>query len=514
MTSQLRILLIEDDDAFAILVRRILKKLDPNHVVDHVVRLSEGRDLLRSQAFDLVLTDLTLPDAAGLDAVEQVRSETPDIPVIVLTLLESTDLISAALKTGAQDFIVKDTITPPLLERSIQNAVERQKMVAENAHLIKRLKQQQRRLNEKNDRLEHLLETTQRFVDNVSHEFRTPLTVIREYASLMHEGVVGETTEQQDVFLSSIVCRVDDLNRMVDDMLDSSKLEAGIMGIHHAPAAAADIIAAPLHGLQLKAMARGIALTSELPEDLPGVFCDAEKAGRVVTNLVANALKFTRDNIGRVHVSARHLRDQGDIEFCIADNGPGISTQQQNLLFERFQQLGTSTVSSTKGFGLGLNIARELVELNYGQIRFESESGAGTSFFFTVPANNWTELVRRYCVRLQKDDRLSSILIVRIRSTSPITKAELGSINAYWRFTQRQTDLVHQTDDAEWKLLAACDRDQVDLIVKRLRSSHAQVSRSRPDSLVALDFEPLGCFEPNDIQAILEVADDRLACGI
>lgn len=512
MHQPLRILLIEDDESFAILISRVLKKLGHKHYVRHVVRLGEAIEELNHRVFDVVLTDLTLPDAVRLDAVEKIRKHSPNIPLIVLTMLESSELISAAVQIGAQDFIVKDTVTPPLLERAIQNAVERQKMVAEKAQLIATLQAQQETLNQKNAKLKQLVETTHRFADNVSHEFRTPLTVIREYAALVREGLLGEVNQQQSEFMDVIVYRVDDLNRMVDDMLDSSKLEAGIMGTHRAPTNPLEIIEAPLTGLRLKAQVRGVELSHDLPTDLPRVCCDVEKAGRVITNLAANAIKFTDDGAGRVHISAKYLAEDGDVEFSVSDNGPGINPDDLKRMFNRFQQLGTSTQSSTKGFGLGLNIARELVDLNYGQMRVESQLGEGTTFYFTVPVDDWSEIVRRYCKRLAATSRLSSVVVVSVQTDQNVTEAGMRDMDAFWRFTQRQTDLIRRTGEREWKLLIACCPDELEHVIDRFKSEHTEVSRSRPRPLPELTFETLGCFACSETLSVLEVANESQEC--
>lgn len=512
MNHQLRILLIEDDKSFALLITRVLKKLGSKHSIRHVVRLKDAIQELTQRTFDIVLTDLTLPDAVRLEAVEQIREHSPSIPLIVLTMLESTDLISSAVQIGAQDFIVKDTVTPPLLERSIQNAVERQEMVAEKAQLIATLQEQQETLNQKNIKLKQLVETTHRFADNVSHEFRTPLTVIREYAALVREGLLGQVSQQQTEFMDVIVYRVDDLNRMVDDMLDSSKLEAGIMGTHRVPTDPLKIIRAPLTGLQLKAQVRGVELSHDIPADLPRVGCDLEKAGRLITNLAANAIKFTDDGAGRVHISASHLVEDGDVEFSVSDNGPGINPDDLQRMFNRFQQLGTSTQSSTKGFGLGLNIARELVDLNYGRIRVESQTGRGTTFFFTVPVDDWSEIIRRYCQRLTATPGIAHVVVVSVQAQHDLTEAGVRDMDAFWRFTQRQTDLIRRTGDSEWKLLVACCPDELAHVINRFQSEHAEISRSRPRPLPELSFETLGCFATTETDSVLEVASESHQC--
>ena len=162
----------------------------------------------------------------------------------------------------------------------------------------------ERVLERKNRRLEELYQTAHRFVDNVSHEFRTPLTVIMEYASLMQDGVVGELTSEQQQMLDVISDRAGDLNNMVNDMLDISKLETSMLGMWRCVCTVDDALDRVRDSLLKKASVKQIDLRFDIPEGLPEVFCDDEKIGRVLVNLVTNAIKFC-GRPGKVHVWAK-----------------------------------------------------------------------------------------------------------------------------------------------------------------------------------------------------------------
>ena len=488
----LKILLIEDEVSFAWLVQRACS----HHVVSHVIRVGNALQEMADSKFDVVLTDLTLPDASQLESVEKLRAYDPDIPLIVLTSLGSTQLAMETLKSGAQDFIVKDLMTKELLERSIRLAIERQRIAAENRRLVDSLEAQQRQLNEKNKRLSELVATAHRFTDNVSHEFRTPLTVIREYASIMRDGLVGEVNLEQTQFLEVIGYRVDDLSRMVDDMLDSSKLAAGIMGLHRVPTNPVEIIARPLDGLKLKARVRGVQLCFDKDhvDDLPQVFCDAEKAGRVLTNLVSNAIKFCDEGRGRVVVGLRNRPEDAAVEISVSDDGPGIDADDLKRMFDRFQQLDTTTQCSTKGFGLGLNIARELVHQNYGTIEVESELGEGTTFRFTLPVDDWRNIVRQYVTRVSRSESTARVAVVDVTLPDGPSASSAKDLDAFWRYTQRPTDLIRQTGPAKWTLLLAAERSTVNTAIARFEAAHAKINRSRPTALPTIVFDTVGCF--------------------
>ena len=187
---------------------------------------------------------------------------------------------------------------------------------------------------------------------------------------------------------------------MVDDMLDVSALEAGLLVVYRKDCQVADIMAHVRPALERKSAVKGVRLEFDVDPLLPVVFCDPEKAGRVLINLATNAIKFS-GRPGIVRLSCRPERDGAGVSLSVSDNGNGISPENQEAIFRRFKQLSESIRSSTKGFGLGLNIAKELVELNLGQISVESQVGRGSTFSFTLPPANPADVLQRYLTRIK-----------------------------------------------------------------------------------------------------------------
>ena len=249
-------------------------------------------------------------------------------------------------------------------------------------------------LEQTNVRYAELYKTAQRFVEDVSHEFRTPLTVVKGYTQAMADGLAGPITGEQKEFLGYVSDRTRDLAQMVDDLLDSSKLRAGTMRIDRKRHTVAEIIGGARGMIVAKAAANQIEIVEDLAADLPDVYADAEKSGRVLVNFAVNAIKFSPPG-GRITLWTRRTAE-GGAEIGITDQGPGISLENQNLLFERFRQVGDTQNNSTKGFGLGLNIARDLVALNLGQIRVVSSLGQGSTFSFTLPPDDPRAVLRGY----------------------------------------------------------------------------------------------------------------------
>ncbi len=298
-------------------------------------------------------------------------------------------------------------------------------------------------LGTQNRKLEEMTDRAHRFVDDVSHEFRTPLTVIREYSSIIAEGLGGPVSAQQAEWLQIVDVATVDLNQMVEDFLDSSKLRAGRLRVDRRACTVISIVAGVRRMVARKAASRKIFVVEDLAADLPLVFVDEEKVRRVIMNLVSNAIKFSPDG-GKIVLSARTL-PTGDVDFAVKDEGPGLASADMALLFERFRQLPNALAPSVKGFGLGLNIARQLVWLNLGKISVASEPKKGATFSFTLPAMNRELIVERFFDRLaEREEPPASVAILRITPVGEDGREHLRRIAVA---TTRPSDIVLEAND-------------------------------------------------------------------
>ncbi len=221
------------------------------------------------------------------------------------------------------------------------------------------------------------------FVSIVSHELRTPMTSIKGYVENMLDGLTGSLTERQQRYLERIRHNSERLTRMINELLDLSRIEAGQMHLHRRPAAAADLIEEVVEGLQNLAHAKGIDLTVAAPAGTPAIDGDHDKLHQVLTNLVHNAIKFTAKG-GRVSIETLDQRN-GCLQVTVADTGCGIPAAEIDKIFYKFYR-GNEVAAEVRGAGLGLAISKTLVELHGGRIWVESQPGAGSRFMFTVPA--------------------------------------------------------------------------------------------------------------------------------
>ncbi len=485
MHGGVRVLLIEDDSGHSLLVQRALCKTSSEFHVSWARTLAEAMELLRSDPFDVVLADLSLPDASDLEGVKQIRKLNAEVAIVVLTMLENPQIEQAALDCGAQDYLSKDLASPAILERSIHHAIQRQenevsiKELVHSLHVSQaELKKQKQLLKRKNRRLRHLYRTAQRFVDNVSHEFRTPLTVIKDYVSLVQEGMFGPVNDEQHRLLEIASVRVDDLNNMVDDMLDVSKLEAGLLGAWRRICQFSEVTEFVAPSLKQKAAVRNIDLTIDVPDGLPNIYCDPEKIGRVIINLVVNAIKFSGDN-SRVTLSARADCEAGEIVVSVSDNGPGMSPEDLDLIFKRFRRGSVSIQQSTKGFGLGLNIAHELTLLNFGRMHVDSELGRGSTFSFSIPLADSEVVLQRFAEQLrQKKKSLPAVTLVAVHS-APVGHERADDIDFFLSSMLRHNDLLWRETTHDWVIALAAGESEAVRFLDRMKQEQRQLERNR-----------------------------------
>ncbi len=498
--NKLRLLLVEDDPGHGYLIQKALKKASPAYHVDWTTTLTDGLDRLKLKSVDVVLTDLSLPDSAGLNAVQRIRESNDAVAIIVLTSLDDGDTEDEALRCGAQDYLIKNEATPYALERAIQHARERQQGLVATQNLLaeveasrKLLARQQAQLKKKNQRLRRLCKTAQRFVDNVSHDFRTPLTVIKDYVSLVREGNFGEVNAEQAQMLDVATVRVDDLNTMVDDMLDVSRLEAGMLAICRRPCEISDIINYIVPSLRQKSVVKQITFGLEVPSDLPTIYCDREQVSRVIVNLMTNAMKFCGE-AGNVRLSVHPVPSRGELVVAVTDNGPGIDPSNLECIFQRFKQLKVNVKQSTKGFGLGLNIAQELVALNLGQMHVESQLGRGSTFSFTVPVAESREVLRRYLAWIQKTNKkFPAVSMLSMEIDASIPPAHADDVDLFLGGLLRQNDLLWRFDARHWIVLIVANEAERGRFLERMENERDLTIRNRPgDPLPPVRITPTG----------------------
>jgi len=292
--------------------------------------------------------------------------------VIAVPLLLQEQTLGAVVLYDNKPYQVSRRDTFLLSTAAIQAA-----MAIQNALLFAEVK-------DKNAALERVNHLKSQFLATVTHELRTPLHSIISYGALILEGFVeGELTVEQEEHIQFIVRRAEDLSRLVDDMLDLSKIEADRLEVKVEPIALESSLTEVVNQLKPLANNKGLQLTLEMEDSLPLVLADSQRIRQIVINLVSNALKFTEN--GGVTIRCSQLERYEMLRISVCDTGIGISPAALDYIFEAFRQADGSTTRRFGGTGLGLTIARKLIELHGGEVTVESTLGMGSTFSFTLP---------------------------------------------------------------------------------------------------------------------------------
>jgi signal transduction histidine kinase len=385
----LQVLLVEDNAGDV----RLLREMFSNErrgafQLTHLLRMSEAETHLAKGGVDIVLLDLGLPDGHGLDTVRRVHAAAPEVPVIVLTGLDDEALAAEAMNAGAQDYLIKGQIENRALPRALRHAVERHRMQTET-DLIRT----------------HQMQFKDEFLSHVSHELRSPLTAVRQFVTILLDGLAGELNPEQRGYLEIVLRNVNQLRSMINDLFEVTGVQAGKLRIELQSTSASDAIAYTANTLQEAATAKGITLFSDAECGLPSVYADPARVRQILIILVDNAIKFTPAN-GTVKVQARILEEDPNLLILeVSDSGCGIRPEMTERIFERLFQASDPALAGRKGLGLGLYICKDLVTRQGGQIWAKSAPGQGAVFSVTLPIFSLSNLI---APALRKEQRTES----------------------------------------------------------------------------------------------------------
>lgn len=329
--------------------------------------------------------------------------------MLILVAVGLRRLIAARRRLDEINARLEDRVAARTAE--LTGAKERLERDAQSLHdLNERLQRSYRDLDQ--TRLEQL-ETRDKFLSHVSHELRTPLTAVHQFVSLVLDGVAGETSEKQREFLEVASRNVDQLNRMIADLMEVTRARTGKLRLERQPVAIEELLADICSTFQSKMDEAGIALGFHSGEGTLQVYADPVRVRQVLNNLLENAVKFTPSG-GSIDVLLTSDEDSGMLRISVRDTGYGISAEGLARVFDQLHQEGAAETRSRQGLGLGLAICRELVERQDGRIWVDSELGEGSTFHFTLPEFRLARLVER--VVLDRDRVAPECTALRIHA--------------------------------------------------------------------------------------------------
>ncbi len=361
-----RILLVEDEPGYARFLREVLLAEETrDHTLTWAESLEDATAQLTNGSFDIVLLDLGLPDADGIEALQVVTAQSPSTPVVVLSSLADLEMALRSMRLGAQEYLVKGQSEHLLLPRALRHAIERKRLqdVAAGARA------EAERANAAKDE----------FLAMLGHELRNPLAPIVTALSLIRRRTPTGIERE----LTIVERQVDNVVRLVDDLLDVARITRGRLDLQVVDVDLADVVALGVETTAPLFTQRKHTLTVSAPRGRCLVRGDRVRLAQVVANLLSNAARYTEPG-GAIHLSADR---EGDfVTLRVRDNGIGMSPELLTRAFGLFEQGAQALDRSTGGLGLGLAIVKNIVSLHGGSVAAASDGpGRGSELTVRLP---------------------------------------------------------------------------------------------------------------------------------
>jgi len=369
------------------------------------------------------------------------------------------------------------------------------------------------------------------FLSKVSHELRTPLTAIHQFTTIVLDRLAGDITPEQREHLETVLRNVEQLRKMIDDLLEvtdteinqifeATRAEPGSVSVVLERMSLTELIIETFSTLRTIAANKGIALSSDVPGNLPPAHADPQRVRQVLNNLINNSIKFTPNN-GTVNVSAR-LSDEDPGFLCVAvsDTGCGVDPEEYEKIFEYLYQVDNTIEHSRKGLGIGLYICKEIISRHGGRIWVESQSRQGSTFFFTLPVFSLTRFLAP--IITPENVRSGSIGFITVevfRSENQVlTRADEKMLLEIWNVLGHciltDMDLVlprmgRLKFGEIFFLVACCTKDGVEALIKRIQGQLA-----RCENIVNADFSSVVSYTMVDVHACSSKPSEELILNI
>jgi two-component system phosphate regulon sensor histidine kinase PhoR len=279
--------------------------------------------------------------------------------------------------------------------QSIENAQLFEKVFRSSQELEIKVRDRTKQLAGALEKVEEISKKKTEFISAVSHELRTPLTSIKGYAVLLMAGKIGEVPPAVKERLAKINSHSDNLVSLINNLLDIARIESGRQEMKFGIYNIKNIVDNVSDLLSPQITAKSIKLQSLIPDGISEVYMDNSQIERVFINLLSNAIKFTPPN-GTISVKGSPGPDQGYVVFNVSDTGIGIPASEIQKLFSEFFRVDNEINQNIKGTGLGLVLAKNIIEAHRGKIWVQSTPGIGTTFYFTLPGSQATFEENKY----------------------------------------------------------------------------------------------------------------------
>ncbi len=430
MEKKYDILIVDDRPENLLTLEGILESSQLN-----IIKARSGNEalgLLLEYNVALVLMDVQMPGMDGFETAEIMRSSerTKHIPIIFVTAIsKQRKHIFKGYETGAVDYLYKP-LDLEILKSKISAFIELFKYKESLEHTAAKLQETVEQLHDAKILAEEATKAKSIFLASMSHEIRTPLNGIIGIAEL---GLLDKDLSplQAERFFD-IKNSGQNLLEIINDILDISKIEAGKLDLEEADFSIREMLDKVFKIINVFAQNKDVDLVVDMSPDIPDVLIgDQLRIRQILTNLLNNAVKFTDKGKVGLRVELIDLvEEQIRLRFCVEDTGVGIPKEKQELLFEKYTQAEVSTTRKHGGTGLGLNIARMLVDLMGGKIEVESEENKGSKFFFTINLITGDNTCNPAILDADPPLKNNRVLLV---SDYPDLKHSFGTIVDFWK---------------------------------------------------------------------------------
>ncbi len=380
MGKEINFLVLDDEQEILSSLQRLFFKDDFS--ICTTTNYKEALEVIEKENIKVVMTDQRMPEILGVEFLKIVKEKRPDIIRILFTGHADIQAAEDAINYGGVYRFINKPWNSEELKGAIRQAMNHYDLIIENRKFLVDTKIKNEELEILNRKLKNMFETQKEFTSTVSHELRTPLSSIKSTVDLVLSGTLGEINEDQVKFLTKTKNNVDRLARLINDILDLTKLESGKLELNILFGEIGEVINEVIDVQEVVAKGKNLVLKGCIPSEIAAIPFDSDKMHQVLNNLVGNAIKFTDE--GGVTVFCAYNSERNHVEISVTDTGPGIVANDMDKLFQKFQQLGNST-KHAGGTGLGLAICKEIIERHGGKIWVESEVGKGSSFKFILP---------------------------------------------------------------------------------------------------------------------------------
>ncbi len=363
-----KILVADDEKTTRELLARALAS--KGFTVETALDGADALEKIRRQHFDMLITDLLMPNMIGTELIQKSREILPDLIVIVITAHATLETAIEALKQGAYDYITKPfepEFIIPVIERGLEKL---------------RLRQKNAELEEITKKLQEVEQIKSDLLDTITHEFSTPIAIIKAYIDMFLDGHFDTSNPRHIESLRSIRSAVIRLERLVMNLLTLSMGKGKNFELKKEKIFIQDIISNALSQLNDDISKKNINVILNIEAHLPAIEADPTKLSIAVLNLVDNAIKFNKTG-GIIRISASQLKSKS-IGVAISDTGIGIPEEKIEEIYSPFTQVDMSSTREHQGTGLGLAVAKTIIEAHGGKITLKSKLGKGSTFIFVL----------------------------------------------------------------------------------------------------------------------------------